>query len=361
MAKAENFAINAYGRFVSGDLLEKKKTDHLGKPINDPEKHKFNFGIAFRKDDPALKQYFNEVFAYLSTAWATDPVKIQALNHYFAINPQTGYHNMVGLSMKMSDGDLPTGTDKTVNKNTAGHVVLWCSTKYPPKVTDTAYQEIPTESMKRGYYCAIAGTYDDNELAYSADGKGAGIYLNIKALILNAEGDVIEGGGIDVQKAMSNAGQLGAMPTGARALGSGVGVPNGMPGMTTGSISGQQPQGMPSANAGVVTHQNGMVNAQGVVGAQPMNNGSSTMPVTNPNAVQGQPQMGTVGMQGTGGVQQNVMPGTVSHGNVQQQQMPNAHPGILGNPGQQQVQQPVQQPQGIPQMGAPANMGMPGQ
>ena len=306
MANAQNFAINAYGRFVSGDLLEKKTTDHLGRPISDPEKHKFNFGIAFRKDDPALKQFFNELYAYLATAWVTDQIKMQGLNHYFAINPQTGYHNMVGLSLKVSDGDLPTGKDKTINKNTAGHVVLWCATKYPPKVTDTAYQEIPTESMKRGYYCAIVGTFDDNGLAYSADGKGAGIYLNIKGLILNAEGDIIEGGGIDVQKAMSNAGQLGAMPTGARALGSGAGVPNGMPGMP------------------------------------------------NPNAVQGQPPMGGVATQGIPGVQPNAMPGTASPGNVQQQ-MPNAHPGILDGPGQQQ------QPQGMPQMGAPANMGMPGQ
>jgi hypothetical protein len=250
---------------------------------------------------------------------------MQGLNHYFAINPQTGFHNMSGLSMKMTDGDLPTGKDNTINKNTVGCVVLWCATKYPPKITDTAYQEIPTESMKRGYYCAIVGTFDDNGLAYSADGKGAGIYLNIKGLILNAEGDVIEGGGIDVEKAMSNTGQIGAMPIGARALGTGVGAPNGMPGM--GAPAGmpqqqvqQQPQGIPQQQY-------------------------------DPNAVQGQQQMGNVATQGMPGVQPNAMPGTVSPGNVQQQQMPNAHPGILGGPGQ------PQQPQGMPQMGAPANMG----
>ena len=343
MATAQNFAINAYGRFVSGDLLEKKKTDHLNKPIADPEKHKFNFGIAFRKDDPALQNFFNEVFAYLSTAWATDQVKLQALGHYFAVNPQTGFYNMTGLSMKMTDGDLPTGKDNTINKNTVGCVVLWCATKYPPKVTDTAYQEIPTESMKRGYHCAIVGTIDDNGLAYSADGKGAGIYLNIKGLILNAEGDLIESSGINIEAAMQNATPIGAMPTGARALGatSGMGQPQGMPGMGA-------PAGMPQQQV-----------------QQPVQ-----QPMQNPNAVQGQPQMGGVATQGMPGVQPNAMPGTVSPGNVQQQQMPNAHPGILGGPGQQQmpmgqpqgmpqqqVQQPVQQPQGMPQMGAPANMG----
>ncbi len=347
MANAQNFAINAYGRFVSGDLLEKKTTDHMGKPEKDPEKHRFNFGIAFRKDDPALIQFFNELYTYLATAWANDQVKMQGLNHYFAINPQTGYHNMVGLSLKASDGDLPTGKDKTVNKNTVGHVVLWCATKYPPKVTDTAYQEISTESMKRGYYCAIVGTFDDNGLAYSADGKGAGIYLNIKGLILNAEGDVIEGGGIDVEKAMGSATQLGAMPTGARALGSGIGAPSGMPGMPQQQqMPMGQPQGMPQQQ-------------------QPQ--GMPQQPMHNPNAVQGQQQqMGHVPMQGAPGVQPNAMPGTVSPGNVQQQQMPNAHPGILGGPGQQQQQMPMgqpqgmpqqQQPQGMPQMGAPANMG----
>ena len=329
MANPQNFAINGYGRFVSGDLLEKKKTDHLNKPIADPEKHKFNFGIAFRKDDPVLQNFFNEVHAYLSTAWATDQIKLQALAYYFAVNPQTGYYNMTGLSMKISDGDLPNAKGE-INKNTIGHVVLWCATKYPPKITDTAYQEIPTESMKRGYYCAIVGTIDDNGLAYSADGKGAGIYLNIKGLILNAEGDVIEGAGMDVEKAMSNAAPLGAMPTGARALGSGSGAPIGMPG----TVQGQMP---------------GVGQQQAVQGIQ-----QTQMPMGNVG-VQGQAPMDGVGTQGMpmpNGTGQTAMPMTASPSN----QMPNAHPGILGVGQQGQVQQPAPQ-MGMPQMGAPANIG----
>ena len=316
MAEPKQFNINAYGRFVSGSITDKRTKDHKNRPIPE-DKQNYQFGIAFAKTDPAIQQFFNDTYGYCQAAWATDQHKLQALQGYFTPT-QNGYH-MQGLSMKVSDGDKPNAQGK-VNDNTKGHYVVWCSSGYPPKTCDTAYQEIAPESVKRGYYVAVAGTISDNELPWQADGKGAGIYINGNVVRLLAEGDQIIGG-VDPATAFGNAqAPQGQMPAGARALGSGIGAPNGMPGMTP-------QQGMPQ---------------------QP-----------NPNVVQGQPQTGGVPMQGVPGVQQNAMPGTASPGSVQ---MPNAHPGILNGPGGQPQQQAMpQQQQGVPQMGAPANMGMPQQ
>ena len=54
MANKHDFFTNSVGRFVSGSMTEKRAKDNDGRAI-DPDDQRFEFGVAFRKDDPDRK------------------------------------------------------------------------------------------------------------------------------------------------------------------------------------------------------------------------------------------------------------------------------------------------------------------
>lgn len=212
MRVKHDFYTNAIGRFVSGSMTDKRTKDTNGRPIEEA-KQKFEFGIAFPKSDPDMARLFGEFNAFIGAQWAADPQKTQALANWF--------QTMQGVPMKISDGDKPNNKGQ-VNENTAGCFVFWFSSTYPIKCCDPANQEIPAESIKRGYYVQVAGNIADNGLAWQVDGKGAGIYMNPSVVRLVAEGEIIAGG-VDAATAFGGTqAPVGALPPGAMPLGTAV-------------------------------------------------------------------------------------------------------------------------------------------
>lgn len=220
MRVKHDFFTNAIGRFVSGSMTTKRDKDTNGRPIEE-SKQKFEFGIAFRKDDPDMARLFGEFNAFIGAQWANDPQKTQALANWF--------QTMQGVPMKISDGDKPNNRGQ-VNENTVGCYVFWFSSNYPIKCCDPANQEISAESIQRGYYVQIAGNIADNGLPWQADGKGAGIYMNPSVVRLVAEGEPIVGG-VDAATAFGGTtAPVGALPPGAVPLGTNAGVAPAAPG-----------------------------------------------------------------------------------------------------------------------------------
>jgi hypothetical protein len=212
------FFTNAVGRFISGSLTEKRTKDHNNRALPE-DKQRYEFGIAFSKTDPDMARLFGEFNAYISQVWAADQQKLAALQNWFS--------TMQGVPMKISDGDAPSKQGK-VNENAAGCFVFWFSSSYPVKCCDPANQEIDAASIKRGYYVQVAGNIADNGLAWQADGKGAGIYMNPNVIRLIGEGDEIVGG-IDPATAFGGTAAPAQLPPGARPLGANVGLPGTQP------------------------------------------------------------------------------------------------------------------------------------
>jgi hypothetical protein len=296
---------NAIGRFVSGSLTELNKTDHNNKPLAEDKWH-YVHAIAYQKSDPEIQRVLGEIDAFLQSRWANDQQKIAALNAWFGRNPQMPA--MKGLSMKIKDGDAPN-REGQVNQNTVGCYVFWFKSNYPTKCCNKALEEIDASSVKRGYYVRQTFNVDDNGLAWSADGKGAGIYLNPGFIQLMYEGDEITGGGSATDAFGDMAPPPSDMPVGARPLGSAMGFPNGSAqsgntGMPQGGMLGQMPQG------GMMGNQQPSAPVQPPMGAAHMPTGQN-----NYGQMPSAPQQ------------------TASPSNPQ---MPNPHMGILGGqmPGQ---------------------------
>ncbi len=210
MAEAQRFLTQAVGRFVSGSLTEPRTTDVDNRPIPE-EKQQYSFGFAIAKNDPWFEQFKTQIYQYAASVWAHDAQKLQKLNNWWT--------TLDGLSMKISDGDKPNRQGK-VNQNTAGHYVIWFSSKFAFKTcVGEQYAEIPPEDIKRGYYIRVAGNFVDNGQAVDR----AGIYMNGEHIQLIAEGDVIEGG-VDAATAFAGSGVPAQLPPGARPLGSNVGM-----------------------------------------------------------------------------------------------------------------------------------------
>lgn len=233
MAEPHNLQIAAVGRFVSGSITEKRDKDHENRPIPE-DKQQYQFGVAFRKDDPDMQRVFGEVYQYAAACWAQQPQKLTALQNW--------YSTLSGLSMKISDGDAPNRQGK-VNENTAGHFVFWFSSAYPVKTCDPAYQEIAPESIKRGYFVQIVGNINDNDQAIDR----AGIYMNASHVMLVGEGDVIQGG-VDAATAFAGIATPQQLPPGAKPLGANVGMPGTTPPGAPGNVPGQ-PASMPGTTA----------------------------------------------------------------------------------------------------------------
>jgi hypothetical protein len=209
----ERFNFNTpVGRFVSGSLTEKRTTDNNGRPI-DPDKQRYEFGLAIRADDPGVGPLIQAI-------------AMNARNQYAVVAAHVvpkidqWMQTLDGFSMKISNGNEPNSKG-VVNKNTVGCYVFWFSTAMPIvtcRVPDNA--QIPADAIKRGWYVDVAGSSVINGLT----DHQAGAYLNPSVVRLCFEGEEIIGG-IDPNTAFANSPPPMQMPAGARPIGALPSVP----------------------------------------------------------------------------------------------------------------------------------------
>lgn len=295
------------GRFVSGDLTTKRDKDNQGRPI-EPDKQRFEFGIAFAKTDPQIGQLIQQIagFAYQEYSKVAPHIAQRVANWMQTLD---------GFSMKISNGDAPNSRGQ-VNPNTVGHWVFWFSTAIDVGgAIAPSNAQIPLDRIKRGYFVDIAGSVAINGLT----DNNAGIYMNPTYVRLVAEGDEIVGG-IDPQTLFANHAAPTQLPPGARPIGSapalppGSGIPGvGMPGMP-GQPAAQPAMGMPGQPA-----------------AQPTQPQQAPAPgFTNPamGAPAGMPMGAPAGMQPFGAAGAAMPTASPSNPGFP------AHPGILGMPQQ---------------------------
>lgn len=204
MTERLEFYTECVGRFVSGDIINKRTKDHEGRPIPE-DKQRFEFGVAFDKAQlwPMLTEQW---YPWLATQLARDQNALNRLQQWFT--------TMSGFSMKVQDGDKPNDKGQ-INENTKGCFVIYFASSYAPKTVGPDLSEIDPTTVKRGYYVQVAGNIAPNE----QPGDRAGIYLNCNVVRLIAEGDVIAGG-VDPAAAFKGAAAPAQLPPGARPLGS---------------------------------------------------------------------------------------------------------------------------------------------
>ncbi len=261
------FNTNAVGRFVSGSLTEQRKQDIDGRPIAE-EDRRTEIGIAFKKTDPDMTRIFGEMNIYLGAQWATDQAKLTALAGWF--------QTMDGLSLKISDGDKANSKGK-FNDNSKDCYVFWFSTPFDFKTVDPHNQELPAEAIKRGWHVQIAGDFTDNQQPWTISRNRCGMYLNFSVVRLVAEDDEIKSG-ISAEEAFGGSVAPTNLPSGARAVGTDVGMPGMAPSQQAGaapempgqqavptaqpSTPGQPPTAAVTASPSNITPHNGILTPQ---------------------------------------------------------------------------------------------------
>lgn len=234
------------GRFINGSLTEKRSTDSNNRPI-EPEKQRYEFGLAIAKTDPAVGALLQSFGGHALQGYASAPHVQQRIQAWFT-------NGMTGFSMKVSDGDKPNQNGR-VNQNSVGCYVIWFSTAMEINGANAQNTQIDLNAIKRGYYVDVAGSTDVNGLL----DHNAGIYMNAGWVRLVGEGDVITGG-MSVEDAFGAA-PAPALPPGARAVGSTPQVPvgSGAPGTT--GVVGNMPPAMALPEIGGQTAPVGQVAA----------------------------------------------------------------------------------------------------
>lgn len=222
--------VTPVGRIVSGSLTEKRTTDYEGKPVPE-EKQNYQFGVAFRKDDPAIQG----VMQYLQGVAMTQ----------HAHNPSVTSFNLQGYSWKVRDGDTP-GRDGQVSNNTAGHWVFYFSSSYPINTCDASNAPIDAAQCYRGAFVDLVMNAVNN----GKQGSNEGLFLNPVWVRKIAEGERITGG-VDAATAFAGHAAPTALPPGASATpvapaapAAGMMQPQGMSGMPQGNAA-PAPRGMP--------------------------------------------------------------------------------------------------------------------
>ncbi len=221
------------GRFVSGSLTERRDKDQNNRPI-EPDKQRFEFGVAIRKDDPGLMPMLQQIGQYAKGAYSHAPAVVARIDQWFT--------TMHGFSMKVSDGDKPNARG-VVNPNTVGCFVIWYNTSMDVLAANASNQQIDIASIKRGWYVDVASNVSINGLL----DHNAGVYMNPNCIRLIAEGDEILGG-LTVDAALENAPVASTqLPPGARPVGStpqppaSSGAPGtgmaGLPGVSQGGVA----------------------------------------------------------------------------------------------------------------------------
>lgn len=272
---SDKFSFNTpSGRLVYGSLTEKRNKDSNGRPI-DPDKQRFEFGVAFPKQDPNIVPLIQQIAQHAKQFYsARAPHIAQRIDAWF--------QTLDGFSMKVSDGDKPNAKGQ-VNQNTVGHWVMWFSTALDFQTVvyrNPTHVQIPASDIKRGWWIDVAGTSAPNELL----DHNAGVYINPMVVRLLYEADEIVGTANPDE--MFTAPPAAQLPPGARPLGSAPVAPTGgMPGMGAPVVPNASPAAMPATLPGAQA---------GMPGAAPA--ASQTAPTASPSSfppysgMMGQPQ-----------------------------------------------------------------------
>ena len=97
MSEPLQFFTPIVGRMTHGSVVEKRTKDQDNRLI-DPDKQRFEIGVAF--DKQALWPWLTEtVYPYLSSALSQDRNAMQRMQNWFS--------TFQGFSMKITDGDAP--------------------------------------------------------------------------------------------------------------------------------------------------------------------------------------------------------------------------------------------------------------
>ena len=188
------------GRFVSGSLTETRKIDMDNRPIAE-DKQQYEFGVAVRKDDPAIAGVLQSIGAHAWQEYAQFPQIQQIIGQY--------NFEARGFSWKIGDGDAPNRQGKK-NENTAGCYVFYFKSSFAIRCCDQKNAEISAESIKRGYYVDVAFSVAGN----GETGERAGIYINPQIVRFCAYGQEIVGG-ISANEAFGGAHAPTHLPPGA--------------------------------------------------------------------------------------------------------------------------------------------------
>lgn len=232
MADPLQFFTAPVGRLVSGSVYEKRTKDQDNRPI-DPEDQRYEFGVAFNKQE--IWSLLAETwYPYLTQMLAADANGLARMQQWFQ---QPGVKGT--FSMKVVDGDAPNSKG-TVSENTKGCFVFYFS-GIDPQTVGPSNEDLAPEAIKRGYYVQVAGNIKPN----GQPGDRAGVYLNGNIVRLIGEGEEIRGG-IDADTAFGGTAAPTALPPGAKP----VGTSNGAAGsFTPPSVPGAAPAPAPTAPA----------------------------------------------------------------------------------------------------------------
>lgn len=223
--------VSPVGRFISGDLINKRTVDADNRPITDPAKHAFHIGLAVPKNDPAFAQFWQQYMAFAQQCYGNNAEAMQRLSRGL-VGGRAG-----GLSLKIKDGDQPN-RQGVINENSKGMFVLYMSTTLPIRTATRENQLSDPTSIKRGYWVDVAMSIAPN----FEPGDRAGFYLNPSIVRLIAYGDEIVGG-LSPEQAFANAPATTMLPPGASMTP--VAPVGGMPGYSQPQQPGFTPPGSP--------------------------------------------------------------------------------------------------------------------
>jgi hypothetical protein len=246
MAQESIHLLSPLGRLVRGSMTERQTTDYDGNPYEDG-KGPFELGFAVPKADPKVGELLVKIFGHAKAGYASKPHIVQKME----IEWNSGF-NAGSFRFKVRDGDKPNKEGR-INENTIGHWVFNLSSYLPFKTTYvTNYglpkfknaqgvdiepnTEIPPSLIKIGDYAHVnIGTKVNDKEDHTA-----GMFMNINAVILAANGPAITGG-IDLKTATSGIeGMIGQLPPGASVAP--VAAASGLPAQTSAPV---QSTGLP--------------------------------------------------------------------------------------------------------------------
>lgn len=171
------------GRLVTGSLTTPSLTDMHGKPRAKPQ---FFYGIAVRKDDPALPELFGKTYQHAFAGYAQYPhIQDRMLTPRNPADPHGQRYIAIGwaglqFAWKIEDGDAPKvdRNNPTVpaapNPLTVGCWVFKFSSIYAPRVVNGQNQVLDANQVAMGSFVDVAYNIEVN----GKTDHTAGIYAN---------------------------------------------------------------------------------------------------------------------------------------------------------------------------------------
>lgn len=171
------------GRLVGGDLFVPREKDFHGQPLmtkdGKPRKD-YIIQLALRKDDPAVQQFWSQVYQVGASSFPSLFSTGQA---------------PPGFSFKMTDGDSrqpnKQGRIPAEREGYPGHYVFTFKSNFAPTIVDRNKMQVTPEqkAVKRGDYIRIGGTCTGNKQQ-----NNPGVYLNASMVQICGFGEEIRTG-----------------------------------------------------------------------------------------------------------------------------------------------------------------------